>query len=140
MRLPTKVILFALASAVLATIAACASSSSDASPGCASDPFACAAGQTCAPKDSSGTFACVASGSGAIGSACQNTPGVTTCGDQAVCLQTTAAGGQCVPYCDTSAHPCAPGGACRQAQLQGTSTTFFVCVGTVTPPADGGSD
>lgn len=135
-----------LAFALVATglsVVACSSSSDDASAsGCASDPFSCPAGQTCAAKDTSGAFACIPSGSGAKGSSCLNTPGVTSCGDGLTCLQLSAAGGTCNSYCAPgTTHVCGTGETCQQAALQGTTTTFFVCTGGVAPTPDaGGSD
>jgi len=124
------------------TVAACSSSTSDTSSGCASDPFSCPAGQTCAAKDTTGAFACIPSGAGAKGSNCINTPGVTSCGDGLTCLQLSAAGGNCNSYCAPgTTHVCGEGETCRQAGLQGTSTTFYVCIGSAAPPADaGGTD
>lgn len=122
-------------------LAACASSDSSAPSSCASNPFSCPAGQTCSAKDTSGTFACLPSGGGKKGDACQNTPGTTTCGDTLVCLQTSQAGGQCAPFCEAggTAHACAASEQCRAAALQGTSTVFYVCVGQAAP-ADAGKD
>ena len=132
-------LLFVFAAGI-SSIVACSSSSDDATSGCASTPFTCAARQTCAPKSASGEFACLASGSGAKGSACTSTVGTTTCSDNLVCLQTTAAGGQCLPFCEpnNAARGCAAGEQCRAAALQGTSSVFYVCVGG-TKPADGGA-
>ena len=122
-----------------ATVLACSSSSSNASEGCASSPFSCAGGQTCAVKDSSGTFACLTSGAAKKGEPCVNTPGMTTCGDNLVCLQTTAAGGQCASFCESGSttHACATGEQCRAAALAGTSNIFYVCAGGA--PADAGA-
>lgn len=118
----------------------CSSSSDSAASaeGCASSPFSCAAGQTCAAKDASGAFACLPSGSGAKGSPCLNTPGMTTCGDGLTCLQLVQSGGTCTSYCDT-AHPCATGETCSAAGIAGTSTVFHVCAGGAAPTVDAGS-
>src|SRR4051812_45049326 len=134
--------LLLLGAGAVAVLAACSSSSSSDT-GCASNPFSCGAGTTCAPKDTSGTYACLPSGSGTKGSACQNTPGSTTCGDGLTCFQSSAAGGQCLAYCDTAGtHGCDTGETCRLAALLGTSTQFYICYsGTAPPPpADAGSD
>lgn len=125
-------------------VMACSSSSSSADPGCATNPFTCAAGTTCSAADTSGTFACLPSGPGAKGSACTNTVGKTTCGDTLVCLQLSQAGGQCVRFCENgagsgSAHACASGETCAPARLQGTSNVFYICAGGLAPPDAGGS-
>jgi hypothetical protein len=134
--------LLLLAAGAVATLAACSSSSSSDN-GCASNPFSCGAGTTCAPKDTSGAYACLPSGSGAKGSTCQNTPGSTTCGDGLTCLQQQASGGQCVAFCELGgSHGCDEGETCRAAGLVGTSTVFYICYGGTAPPppADAGSD
>lgn len=125
---------FLLLSALTITtaITACSSSSTTSAPeGCASNPFTCGAGQTCSVKDSSGTFACIASGSGTKGSPCLNTAGMTTCGDGLTCLQVTQSGGECTSYCEvgSATHGCAAGETCAAAALAGTSTVFHVCAG-----------
>jgi hypothetical protein len=134
-------LVFVVGAAVSVLVACSSSSSSSANSDCSSDPFSCPAGQTCAAKDASGAFACLPSGGGAKGSSCQNTVGVTSCGDGLVCLQLSAAGGQCSSFCDAAgtAHPCASGEQCRAAELQGTSKVFYVCAGGTTP-ADAGHD
>jgi hypothetical protein len=118
---------------------ACSSSTSDsaAAEGCASSPFSCAAGQTCAAKDASGAFACIPSGSGAKGSRCLNTPGMTTCGEGLTCLQLVQSGGMCTSYCEvgSTVHGCAAGETCTAAGIAGTSTLFHVCAGG-TPVSD----
>ena len=137
MRIIGSVLLLSFAGAL--ALVACSSDDSKSS-GCASSPFSCPAGQTCSAKDTTGAFACLPSGPGKKGDACQNTPGMTTCGDALVCLQTTAAGGSCAPYCETSgAHACEAGEQCRAAALQGTSSVFYICVGSA-KPADAGTD
>jgi hypothetical protein len=123
-------------------LAACSSTTSNAGAGgCGSNPFACPAGQTCSVKDAAGTFACLPSGSGKSGDACLNTAGVATCGDTLVCLQVVQSGGNCTHYCEagSSAHGCNPGEQCRAAEIQGTSTVFYVCVGSTPPAADAGA-
>jgi len=135
-----------LATATVATAAfaaACSSSTSDSSSaeGCAANPFTCAAGQTCSAKDSTGAFACITSGGGAKGSACINTPGMTSCGDGLTCLQVVASGGQCTNYCEvgSTTHGCAAGETCSAAGIAGTSTIFHVCTGGTAVTADAGS-
>jgi hypothetical protein len=126
--------------ALLLATGACSSTSSSSSStsACNTQPFTCAAGTTCWPADNAADFACLKSGAGKLGDACQNTPSVATCGDGLLCLQQTATDGHCVPYCDT-AHPCPTGQACTTAQLVGTSVQTRVCFGA-TPAADAGSD
>jgi hypothetical protein len=139
-----------VAAPLFAVLIACSSSSDDDANGstpagnCVTDPFTCAVGTTCAVKDQAGALDCLTSGAGAKGSPCQNTVGTTTCGDTLVCLQLSAAGGQCTPYCDPtaaagSAQACATGETCQTAVLSGTPTTFHVCAGG-TPAADAGHD
>jgi hypothetical protein len=137
----TKLFFISVVGIGVTAVVACSSSTSDSS-GCAADPFSCAAGQTCAVKDTTGAFACLASGASAKGASCQNTPGTTTCGDDLVCFQQVASGGACTAYCDptNTAHGCAVTETCRGAALAGTSNIFYVCVTTVadagTPAAD----
>jgi hypothetical protein len=140
MRILGSLLFLAVATVATATgVAACSSSTSDSpAGGCESNPFSCPAGQTCSAKDSSGAFACITSGSGAKGSTCINTPGMTTCGDGLTCLQIVASGGQCTDYCD-SAHACAAGETCTAAGIAGTSTIFHVCNGGTPTTADAGS-
>lgn len=130
-----------LAATVTSSVVAC-SSSSDGASSCSTDPFSCGAGQTCSVKDSSGTFACLTSGAGTKGSACQNTIGVTTCGDGLVCLQLVQAGGTCSSYCQpgNAAHGCAAGETCTAAKLAGTTETFYVCAGGAAPADAGAKD
>ena len=138
MRLLASLVLVAVASA--SSMLACSSSSSSATAACSTNPFSCPAGQTCSAKNTAGAFECLPSGSGAKGTACVNTPGMTTCGDTLICLQLTAAGGECASYCDptTPAHGCATGETCSLAGIAGTSTTFHVCAGGAAP-ADAGT-
>ena len=135
--------------AAIAMLAACSSSSSSSSDSvCASDPFSCGSGQTCSVKTTLGDFACLPSGTGQKGAACQNTAGVAPCGDGLVCFQTSAAGGgKCTAFCDAT-HTCDTGETCQTAILSNTTqkSEFHVCyAGTAPPPpppvvADGGSD
>lgn len=139
MRIPSLVLAAACTLASVYGVVACSSSTSDSSTeGCASSPFTCGAGQTCSAKDATGAFACITSGSGAKGSSCVNTPGMTTCGDGLTCLQLTQSGGQCTNYCDTT-HVCAAGETCSAAGIAGTSTIFHVCTGGTPVTADAGS-
>ena len=142
MRIFASLVFLAAATAATAAFAAaCSSSTSDASTtqGCASNPFTCAAGETCSVKDSTGAFACITSGSGAKGSSCLNTAGMTTCGDGLTCLQTMQSGGQCTNYCDAT-HACATGETCSAAAITGTSTILHVCTGGSSSSVDAGSD
>jgi hypothetical protein len=142
MRIFASLAFAAVATLVAAGGTACSSSTSDsaAAEGCASSPFSCAAGQTCAPKDASGAFACIPSGSGAKGSRCLNTPGMTTCGDGLTCLQLVQSGGTCTSYCEvgSTVHGCAAGETCSAAGIAGTSTVFHVCAGGPTITDDAG--
>ena len=141
MRLLTSLLLSVLA--VGSSVIACSSSSSSDDGGCSTNPFTCPAGQTCAVKDASGTFACLPSGGGAKGSSCVNTPAMTMCGDNLVCLQLAGnSGGQCASYCEVTggAHPCAAGEQCSAARLQnGSSAIFYLCVGGAAPMDDAGA-
>ena len=147
MRILGSLVFFAAATVATAVAgSACSSSTSDASgasgaEGCASSPFTCPAGQTCSAKDATGAFACITSGSGAKGSACINTPGMTTCGDGLTCLQVVQSGGQCTNYCEvgSTTHGCATGETCSAAGIQGTSTVFHVCTGGTPTTSDAGS-
>jgi hypothetical protein len=100
-------------------------------------------GTTCWAQDTSPTFACLKSGTGQYGDACQNLIGQATCGDGLMCLQTTNAGGKCVHYCELTgtAHAC-QSGVCETAVLGAASgPQTHVCVGgAVTTPADAGTD
>ena len=147
MRILGSLVFFAAATVATAVAgSACSSSTSDASgasgaEGCASRPFTCPAGQTCSAKDATGAFACITSGSGAKGSACLNTPGMTTCGDGLTCLQLSQSGGQCTNYCElgSTTHGCASGETCSAAGIQRTSTVFHVCTGGTPTTSDAGS-
>jgi hypothetical protein len=134
------VILLAFAPFSLVAAVACSSSSSSPPPPCNTNPFECAKGTTCAVKDSKGNFDCLPSGSGTAGSACTNVAGSTTCGDGLICLQLTAAGGQCSPFCSPTdaTHGCSGGAMCQEAALQSTVETFYVCTGGTT--SGGGTD
>lgn len=139
MRLFSSLLLVVVVGA--SALVACSSSSDTTETGCAANPFSCAAGTTCSAKDGSGVSACLPSGAGTRGSACQNTPGVATCGDTLLCLQQSAAGGRCTAYCEagSTARGCQPGEQCRAAAIQGTTTVFYVCAGGVAPPEDSGA-
>ncbi len=124
----------------LGLAAACSSSSSPAPTPCNENPWECAAGQTCWPKDATGSFACLNSGPGKKGDACQNAIGSPTCGDGLACLQLQ--GGPtpvCAPFCDPTnpAHACASGEQCAAVVL-GTSTEH-VCIPAATQ-SDAGTD
>ncbi|MBI2390735.1 MAG: hypothetical protein HYV09_14190 [Deltaproteobacteria bacterium] len=128
-------------------IVACSSSEEPSSPPpvpCNKDPWQCPAGQTCWPKDTAGTFACLNSAVGvAKGDECANMVGSPTCGDGLACFQAVGeAKGKCVPFCDTAktGRGCGAGEACTTVTLAGTSSSFMVCIGKTTPPADAGTD
>jgi hypothetical protein len=144
MRILGSLLFFAAATVATAVAAsACSSSTSDSSSAetCASSPFSCPAGETCSAKDATGAFACIKSGNGTKGSACINTPGMTTCGDGLTCLQVVQSGGQCTNYCEvgSTTHGCASTETCTAAGIQGTSTIFHVCTGGAPAAADAGS-
>src|ERR1700678_2664409 len=81
---------------------ACSSSSSSSPPPCNEDPWECGSEQTCWPQSTT-SFACLNSGSGTAGSACEDSVGAPTCGAGLACLQTsTASGGICSAYCDNT--------------------------------------
>jgi hypothetical protein len=124
-----------VAALVLLLGVACSASSTPAQ--CNTQPFTCGAGKTCWPSDNSANFACLASGLGKSGDACQNTPTAATCGDGLMCLQQTSTDGHCVPWCD-SAHGCPSGESCTAAQIGGTTQIVHVCFGGGAPPADAG--
>jgi hypothetical protein len=96
---------------------ACSSSSSPATP-CNENPWECPNGQTCWPA-SSGSFECLNSGPGTLGAACLDTVGVPTCSDGFACVQPTASGGACSPYCDNTNpdHACPAGLTCVSAEV-----------------------
>src|SRR5438128_4407199 len=106
--------------AILAGAAIVACSSSSSTPGdagapttCDVDPWQCAAGQTCWPKDVNLNFTCLNSGQGKINEPCLFTAGQATCGDNLACLQLFGqAMGTCTPYCDNTkpTHSCPNGG------------------------------
>ncbi len=131
-----------VAAAALSSVVACSSSSSDPAGSCSANPFTCGAGQTCSVKDQSGAFAFLTSGSGKKADACQNTVGVTSCGDGLVCLQLVKAGGTCSSFCEpgNTAHGCATGETCTPAKLAGTSETFYVCAAGAAPADAGATD
>src|SRR5689334_1962469 len=102
-----------------AAMIACSSGGSDGSGGkggkggskpagtCNTDPFSCPAGQTCWINSNS-AFACLNSGPGKEGDACQNIIGSPTCGDGLACYAVGSPNGTCMPFCDpsSSAHAC----------------------------------
>lgn len=120
-------------------------SSSSASPGsqpCNENPWECTTGQTCWPKDES-TFACLNSGPGQAGDACQDSVGFPTCGDGLACLETAAGGGTCSAYCDPTnpSHACPASQTCSIVTLVGgAAPQFQVCVSPSTTPTDAGSE
>jgi hypothetical protein len=115
--------------------AACSTSSSIPAPPCNVDPFTCPTGQTCWATNTMGDFACLNSGPGALGAPCENTVGAPTCKDGLLCVQTSAAEGSCLAYCDPTSpeHACAGGAACETVELIGTSDLGHVCVPAATP-------
>jgi hypothetical protein len=123
------------------TVACSSSSSSNAPPPCNENPWTCPGGQTCWPA-TQGTFACLNSGAGKAGDACQDTVGSATCGAGLACLQVGASGGLCSPYCDNTdtSHACAAGETCQTALLLGGSgPQFQVCVGAGSSTGDAGA-
>lgn len=122
---------------ICAVFAIVACSSSKSTP-CNQNPWECPAGQTCWPSSPT-SFACLNSGPGQIGSTCQDSEGIATCGDGLACLTTSAASGTCTPYCSNTdpSHACPGGAACATATLIGSTTTFQVCVTSVLG-SDGG--
>lgn len=125
----------ALLALVVPLALACSSSSS--APPCNQNPWECGTGQTCWPKDTT-SFACLNSGAGTAGSACEDSVGVPTCGDGLECFQTSGgASGICSPYCDNTntSHACPSGMSCQMVFV--AATTIQICVGT-TSPNDGG--
>ncbi len=125
---------------VASVAVACSSSSSSPSP-CNENPWECTAGQTCWPK-TEGAFACLNSGAGKAGSACQDTIGAATCGDGLACFQTGTSGGVCTPYCDNSdtSHACSAGQTCQMALLVGGGPQFQICVAPQTSTLDGSAN
>jgi hypothetical protein len=74
--------------------------------------YACGANQTCATATGA-SFACVPSGAGRRGDACDATAATAVCGDRLLCLSADAtADGTCVGWCD-HAHPCPTGKTCK---------------------------
>jgi hypothetical protein len=146
-----RITIVILAFAPVAVLACSSSSSPSASqPPCNEDPWECPAGQTCWSTDPTG-FACLNSGPGAAGSACNNTVGAPTCGDGLVCLQfTPPALGACLPYCDPTdpAHACPSGETCQIIAMGQGPMLIHACTGGaaldggITPIAspDAGSD
>jgi hypothetical protein len=121
---------------------ACSSSSgSSAPPPCNENPWECPTGQTCWPATQS-TFACLNSGAGNAGDACQDTVGSATCGAGLACLQIGMSGGVCSAYCDNTdpTHACPVGETCQTVQLLGGSASeFHACAGAGTSTPDGGA-
>jgi hypothetical protein len=117
--------------AALCAILGCSSSSSPAAQPCNENPWECPAGQTCWPT-TGGAFQCLNSGQGTLGSPCQDSLGIPTCSDGFACLETSASGGECTPYCDSTnpAHGCPAGLACQTAELLVSGgAEFHVCAG-----------
>ncbi|MGH7269505.1 MAG: hypothetical protein ACREJ3_03665 [Polyangiaceae bacterium] len=121
----------------------CSSSSSPAAGPCNENPWQCPAGQVCWPNNVDGTFACLNSGPGAQGSACENSVGTPTCGDGLTCFGTTTSGGACTAYCDNTnpSHGCPSGLTCESViSLTSTQTQFHACVGGPAQLQPGGDD
>jgi hypothetical protein len=123
-------------------VVGCSANSSTNEP-CNLDPWGCPAGQTCWPATET-SFACLNSGSGIPGAACQDTVGSPTCGDTLGCLEIGPSGGVCSPYCDEAepSHACPAGQTCKTAFLLGAGgAQFQICETTSTiAPSDGGND
>jgi len=123
--------------ALVVPLAVACSSSSSTPPPCNQDPWECGSGQTCWPKDTT-SFACLNSGVGTAGSACEDSVGAPTCGDGLACLQlSTASGGICAAYCDNTetSHACPSGMTCDMVLIVGTIVQL--CVGAAST-TDGG--
>jgi len=124
--------------ALVALAAGVDCSSSKSSTPCNQNPWECPSGQTCWPVSAS-SFECLNSGSGGVGDSCVLSVGTPTCSDGLTCLATSAAGGACAPYCDTTdtAHACASTQECETAFLPGgNGVDYQVCVSP--SPGDGG--
>jgi hypothetical protein len=136
-----KMPLAVLAVLAVALVSAACSSSSAPPPPCNDNPWECASGQTCWPKDAQ-NFACLNSGPGKAGDACQTSLDSPTCGDGLACLQISTAPGRCTPYCDptSTAHACPAGQICQLVALGGPGgPQFHACYGGGTT-ADSGTD
>ncbi len=89
--------------------------------GCNVDPFVCAPGETCWPKDYAPTFACLKSAPGkSVQDPCANQPGVVTCSDNQACVEFSAGRGGCLSYCSDALHPCPGTQLCVEIKV-GTS-------------------
>jgi hypothetical protein len=69
------------------------------------------------------------------------TPGEPQCGAGLFCLQTTAASGACLQFCEPTdpAHACPNNGACEPvAFTSGTAPSVYLCAPSTTP-VDGGT-
>jgi hypothetical protein len=113
--------------------------------GCAADPFACPAGQTCWPNAQGNALACLNSGMGKVGDACELYIGTATCADDLVCWTVPGAPKVCTPFCDNTKldKQCPPGQMCLQVSIKDTSIVFFACqplgMSTVGPGGAGGT-
>ena len=90
---------------------------------CNEDPWSCPAGQTCWSNDTGAGFACLNSGSGLDGEACENYLGTPTCTDAHGCVQLNEGQpGLCAPFCDPSdpAHACPEGRLCQMYNYAGS--------------------
>jgi len=101
-------------------------------PPCNEDPWSCPAKQTCWPADTAGTkFACLNQGGGAVGAACDLTPGGATCQAGLFCFSTSdmTAPKVCSPFCDPKDPKRACPGNATCAPIQFTETqAIHVCV------------
>lgn len=135
-------------------VVACSSSSSSGAPAqCNTNPFACASGQTCWPKSCncpSGQkcsvdncipqFDCLPSAAGKNPhDSCNNTINVTTCGDNQACIELTAAGGNCLVYCDPASPKCVSDELCVAYAVGKTQDAPKVNVCTPRADIDGGN-
>lgn len=112
-----------------AVFAILACSSSKSTP-CNENPWECPSRQTCWFSTPT-SFACLNSGPGQTGSACQDSVGIAACGDGLACLF-----GTCTPYCSTMdpIHACTGGASCTLVTISGSSgfiATVYACSANV---------
>jgi hypothetical protein len=80
--------------------------------------YNCPVGQTCNATGGA-NFACVPSGPGKPGDACDYTSATVACGDQLICAVISTTTGMCYQFCD-SGHPCPTGKTCTTFASQAT--------------------
>ena len=109
---------FALAGLTVACSTSSVTGTGGQSTGCNTDPFACAPGETCWPKDYAPTFACLKSvAEKKVQDPCANTPGQVTCGDNQACVEFEVGMGGCLSYCSDALHPCPGVQACVEIKV-----------------------